>query len=250
MLTARAAGVLRTTGSPRGPAHLLHARCKTSTGIVGLPVQPEAKAILEGLYTKTLSALEVRALPRFQDTSPRPRLSSRHARDPTPAPTAHAPPRRLTPLPTRSARAATHTCARSPQRAGTQRTSVMRPARVPLEAFPASAEYAKVVGGIAKERLAVVKSAASLPEIEAKIGAGQVEQLIEQAHTAAVRPTAAPPPLHHLRSHPRHRHPHCRLPQALVRHRVLAVASGRGVARAAWPLAFPTSCVWRSVPYP
>ena len=30
----------------------------------------------------------------------------------------------------------------------------MRPARVPLEAFPASAEYAKVVGGIAKERLA------------------------------------------------------------------------------------------------
>ncbi|EOD23260.1 NDUFA5/B13 subunit of NADH:ubiquinone oxidoreductase [Emiliania huxleyi CCMP1516] len=110
MLTARAAGVLRTTGSPRGLAHLLHARCKTSTGIVGLPVQPEAKAILEGLYTKTLSA---------------------------------------------------------------------------LEAFPASAEYAKVVGGIAKERLAVVKSAASLPEIEAKIGAGQVEQLIEQAHTAA-----------------------------------------------------------------
>ena len=48
---------------------MLHARCKTSTGIVGLPVQPEAKAILEGLYTKTLSALEVRALPRISEIS-------------------------------------------------------------------------------------------------------------------------------------------------------------------------------------
>ena len=40
------------------PLALRGVRAKGSTGIVGLAVEPEANAILTGLYTKTLAALE------------------------------------------------------------------------------------------------------------------------------------------------------------------------------------------------
>ena len=40
------------------PALRLAVRGKTTTGIVGLPVEPDAKSVLLGLYTKTLTALE------------------------------------------------------------------------------------------------------------------------------------------------------------------------------------------------
>ena len=50
-----------------------------------------------------------------------------------------------------------------------------------LEAVPPSAEYRKTVEGMTKERLAVVEKTDDLGAIEAAIGCGQVEQLIEQA---------------------------------------------------------------------
>jgi NADH dehydrogenase (ubiquinone) 1 alpha subcomplex subunit 5 len=50
-----------------------------------------------------------------------------------------------------------------------------------LEAVPPSAEYRKMVEGMTKERLAVVEKTDDLRAIEATIGSGQVEQLIEQA---------------------------------------------------------------------
>lgn len=79
---------------------------KTTTGIVGLPVEPNAKAFLISLYSQTLDA---------------------------------------------------------------------------LEPVPPSSEYRKSVEALVKERLAVVESEDELAAIEAKIGGGQVEQLIEQA---------------------------------------------------------------------
>mmetsp|Transcript_32431 Transcript_32431/g.85120 ORF Transcript_32431/g.85120 Transcript_32431/m.85120 type:complete len:183 (-) Transcript_32431:418-966(-) len=79
---------------------------KTSTGIVGLDVEPDAKPILLGLYAQTLTA---------------------------------------------------------------------------LEGVPASAEYRKVIEGYTKQRVAVLESTDDLAAIEAKIGGGQVEQLIQQA---------------------------------------------------------------------
>lgn len=35
-----------------------HVRGKRTTGLVGLKVQPEARSVLEGLYTRTLAELE------------------------------------------------------------------------------------------------------------------------------------------------------------------------------------------------
>ena len=52
---------------------------------------------------------------------------------------------------------------------------------VALEGVPDAAEYRKVVEGFTKERMAAVEKTDDLLAIEAAIGAGQVEQLIEQA---------------------------------------------------------------------
>jgi len=50
-----------------------------------------------------------------------------------------------------------------------------------LEDVPATAEYRKTVEGMIKERRAVIEKTNDLEEIEATIGCGQVEQLIQQA---------------------------------------------------------------------
>jgi NADH dehydrogenase (ubiquinone) 1 alpha subcomplex subunit 5 len=50
-----------------------------------------------------------------------------------------------------------------------------------LEGVPAASEYRKTVEGLTKERLAAVNSTSDLLAIEAKVGAGQIEQLIQQA---------------------------------------------------------------------
>ena len=100
---------LRATPSRRVAARLvpaLLARPKTTTGIVGLDVVPDAKPVLLDLYAKTLSILET---------------------------------------------------------------------------VPAEAEYRKVIEGYMKSRVAVLESTDDIPTIEAKIGGGQVEQLIQQA---------------------------------------------------------------------
>ena len=78
----------------------------STTGIVGLQVQPDARAILTGLYTKTLSA---------------------------------------------------------------------------LEALPADSAYRRQVQEMTAERLSIVKGNEDLMKIEEAIGAGQVEQVIQQA---------------------------------------------------------------------
>lgn len=88
------------------PLALRGVRAKGSTGIVGLAVEPEAKAILTGLYTKTLAALET---------------------------------------------------------------------------LPANSAYRSKVEEMTTERLAIVKGTDDLEKIELAIGAGQVEQVIEQA---------------------------------------------------------------------
>ena len=96
--------------APRAPGVAALACCrgvKTTTGIVGLEVQPEAKSMLEGLYSKTLATLE--------------------------------------------------------------------------ETVPAGAEYRNVIEALTKKRLAVVQGTSDLSAIEAQLGAGQVEQLIQQA---------------------------------------------------------------------
>ena len=49
------------------------------------------------------------------------------------------------------------------------------------EAVPSGSEYRNVVEALTKKRLAVVQGTDDLASIEAKIGAGQVEQLIAQA---------------------------------------------------------------------
>ena len=49
------------------------------------------------------------------------------------------------------------------------------------ETVPAGAEYRNVVEALTKKRLAVVQGSSDLAAIEAQIGAGQVEQLIQQA---------------------------------------------------------------------
>ena len=54
-LSRRALG--RATATAR-PALFVSARSKTSTGLVGLEVEPDAKPVLLGLYAKTLAALE------------------------------------------------------------------------------------------------------------------------------------------------------------------------------------------------
>jgi len=79
---------------------------KSSTGIVGMAVEPDAKPLLVSLYTKMLAE---------------------------------------------------------------------------LEGVPASSSYRIAVEGMTKERLAVIEGSDDLAAIEATIGCGQVEQLIEQA---------------------------------------------------------------------
>ena len=88
------------------PALRVATRAKSTTGIVGLQVQPDARAILTGLYTKTLSA---------------------------------------------------------------------------LEALPADSAYRRQVQEMTAERLSIVKGNEDLMKIEEAIGAGQVEQVIQQA---------------------------------------------------------------------
>jgi NADH dehydrogenase (ubiquinone) 1 alpha subcomplex subunit 5 len=83
------------------------ARQKSTTGIVGLAVEPEARSVLSAVYTRTLEQ---------------------------------------------------------------------------LQAFPAESAYRSTVEALTKERLAVVESKTDLLEIEEQIGAGQVEQLIQQAN--------------------------------------------------------------------
>ena len=60
MLARLAGATARGVAGPRGACAAVR-RIKTTTGIVGLDVEPEAKSILEDLYAKTLTALE--ALP-------------------------------------------------------------------------------------------------------------------------------------------------------------------------------------------
>lgn len=50
-----------------------------------------------------------------------------------------------------------------------------------LQAVPEASEYRKTVETLTKERLAVVQARDDLSAIEAAVGCGQVEQLIEQA---------------------------------------------------------------------
>lgn len=83
-----------------------HRHLKTTTGIVGLDVQPEAKRILSTIYAKTLQQ---------------------------------------------------------------------------LEQFPKDSEYRRVVDDLTRERLAHVDGNDSAANIEAAIGAGQIEELIQQA---------------------------------------------------------------------
>eukprot|EP00310_Coccolithus_braarudii_P024785 CAMPEP_0183356122 /NCGR_PEP_ID=MMETSP0164_2-20130417/43172_1 /TAXON_ID=221442 /ORGANISM="Coccolithus pelagicus ssp braarudi, Strain PLY182g" /LENGTH=167 /DNA_ID=CAMNT_0025529433 /DNA_START=33 /DNA_END=536 /DNA_ORIENTATION=+ len=83
------------------------ARQKSTTGIVGLAVEPEAKALLSAVYAKTLDQ---------------------------------------------------------------------------LQAFPVGSAYRSTVESLTKERLAVVEATADLALIETTIGAGQVEQLLQQAN--------------------------------------------------------------------
>jgi NADH dehydrogenase (ubiquinone) 1 alpha subcomplex subunit 5 len=96
---------LVSSRAARGVAPAL-TRAKTTTGYVGLAVEPDAKPILLSLYAKTLDA---------------------------------------------------------------------------LQAVPPTAEYRKTVEAMTKERLAAVEKTDNLEAIEAAIGCGQVEQLIEQA---------------------------------------------------------------------
>ena len=101
----RSRSMLRRATTRLAPA--LWARSiKSSTGVVGLEVEPNAKPILVGLYTETLAA---------------------------------------------------------------------------IQPIPVASEYRKYVEGLTKERLAVVESTDDLDEIEATVGCGQVEQLIQQA---------------------------------------------------------------------
>ena len=57
MLARLAGATARGVAGPRGACAAVR-RIKTTTGIVGLDVEPEAKSILEDLYAKTLTALE------------------------------------------------------------------------------------------------------------------------------------------------------------------------------------------------
>lgn len=98
--------MLRIAAARAAPALRGAARAKSTTGIVGLHVQPDARAILTGLYTKTLSA---------------------------------------------------------------------------LEALPADSAYRSQVQETTAERLSIVKGNEDLMQIEVAIGAGQVEQVIQQA---------------------------------------------------------------------
>ena len=98
--------MLRIAALRAAPALRAASRPKSTTGIVGLEVQPDARAILTGLYTKTLSA---------------------------------------------------------------------------LEALPADSAYRSKVQETTAERLSIVKGTEDLTNIEVAIGAGQVEQVIQQA---------------------------------------------------------------------
>ena len=57
MLARLAGATARGVAGPRGACAAVR-RIKTTTGVVGLEVEPEAKSVLEGLYAKTLTALE------------------------------------------------------------------------------------------------------------------------------------------------------------------------------------------------
>lgn len=101
MLAARSTSLLaRAAGAPA------FRRLKVNTGISGLEVEPQAKAVLTSLYSKTLAE---------------------------------------------------------------------------ITKIPESAEYRKAVEKMTKERLEVVNGTDDIPTIEASIGGGQVEQLIQQA---------------------------------------------------------------------
>ena len=106
---ARMAAIGRGASRRFTPALVQGVHCrtaKTSTGIVGLEPEANAKPILLDLYAKTLAA---------------------------------------------------------------------------LEGMPAEAEYRKTVEGMTKERINVLNSTDDLTKVEASIGGGQVEQLIQQA---------------------------------------------------------------------
>jgi NADH dehydrogenase (ubiquinone) 1 alpha subcomplex subunit 5 len=50
--------MLRFATRLTAPQLAAHARGKSTTGLVGLKVQPEARSMLEGLYTRTLTELQ------------------------------------------------------------------------------------------------------------------------------------------------------------------------------------------------